>query len=464
VSGSAALLLEKFPTASASEIKARLMNAANSTLYTNPATQPGVLAPISRIGAGEVRVNKAAAINTGVWDATNPYNVGLSFGTVRATGITTLQKKVAVRNYGSTPRLYAITRSFRYADDAASGAVTLSAPAAIVVPANGTASFVATLTIDASKLPDWNLAFVGDQGNGSLLQGVEFDGYVTLNDPAGSVSVPWHVLPHKASDIELGATTIPLSGGSNGSLALNNAAGATGALVDVYALVATSPQISTVLPAAGSNDVLIDLKAVGVRPIDVGELGVQFAVTTYGQRAHPSYPAEFDVYVDANGDGVYDYVVFTAEQGSLAAGGFATTGVTLVYAMPLNPDGSAAGPAVANFYADSDLNGSNMVLTVLGADIGITSPTQKFKFVVVAVDNYFTGSFKDATGVITHTLGKPKFSGDSDQLFLGVGDTASLQVSKVVGGASASPSQKGFLLFHSDGKTGREADAVTVTP
>ena len=42
VAGSAALLLQKFPMATPPELKARLMNAANSAVYTNPATQPGV--------------------------------------------------------------------------------------------------------------------------------------------------------------------------------------------------------------------------------------------------------------------------------------------------------------------------------------------------------------------------------------------------------------------------------------
>jgi subtilisin family serine protease len=456
VAGSAALLLQKFPLATPPEIKARLMNAANSTIYTNPATQPGVLAPITRIGAGEVRVDKAAAITTLLWDAANPYSAGLSFGTLRATGITTLTKKVAVRNTGTSARFYSIGKSFRYANDAASGAVTLTAPANITVPANSTGSFTLSMRIDASKLPPWNLGFAGDQGNGSLLQGVEFDGYISLNDAAGSVSLPWHVLPHQAAGMEVGSTTVSAASG----LQIANIGGATTAYSEAYALTGVSPQLSSVLPAPGQQDVLIDLKAVGVRQIDVGVPAVQFAITTYGQRAHAAYPGGFEVYVDANGDGTDDYVIFNAEQGT-----FASTGVTLVYVQKLRPNGTADGNAIARFYADADLNSANITLTVLASDIGITSPaTQQFKFSVYVYDNYFTGEYKDFIGTMTYTLGKPKYQLAIDSYMVNPGAGGVVPIAAVAGGATASPSQTGFLLLHYDGRTGREADLVTVTP
>jgi len=457
VAGSAALLLQKFPMATPPEVKARLMNAANSTIFTNPATQPGVLAPITRIGAGEVRVDKAANIKTLLWDAGNPYGAGLSFGTLRATGITTLTKKVAVRNLGTTPRFYTIGKSFRYANDAASGAVTLTAPSSITVPAGATGSFTLTMKIDASKLPDWNLGLASRQGTGAFLQGVEFDGYISLNDAAGTVSLPWHVLPHKVAGLQVGATTVSAAAG----LPVANVGGAIDSYTEAFALTGTSPQISNVLPAPGLNDVMIDLKAVGVRLVDYyGPPAVEFAITTYGQRAHPSYPAEFDVYIDSNADGVDDYVLYTGESGA-----FASTGITFVYLQKLKPDGSADGDRVANFYATADLNSSNIVLTALAADIGITDPaTQQFKFSVYVFDNYFTGSLKDAIGTMTHTLGKPKFQAGIDGFSLPPGVGGVLPIGAVAGGAAASPSQTGILLMHYDARTGREADAITVTP
>ena len=125
--------------------------------------------------------------------------MALSFGVVRATGLSKFTKKVAVRNYSSSSRTYTIQRSFRYANDEASGAVSLSMPASITVPANGTGAFVITMTLDASKLPAWNLGFAADQGTGALLNEVEYDGYVSVGDAQETVTVPWHILPHKAA-------------------------------------------------------------------------------------------------------------------------------------------------------------------------------------------------------------------------------------------------------------------------
>jgi subtilisin family serine protease len=449
VSGSAALLLQKFPTAAPADIKARLMNAAYTQIYTNPATVPGELAPITRIGSGEVRVDRAASINATVYDATNPANVGLSFGTLRTSANATLSKKVAVRNFTSSQRTYTIARSFRYADDAASTAVTLTAPASITVPANGTAAFALTLAIDPLKLPDWNLWFSGDQGTGALLQGVEFDGYLTLTSGSEVISVPWHVLPHKAANLVPGTTSLVL--GTSAALPVSNVGGAAFSYTQAFALTGTSPKMTGTLPPYGGGQVLIDLKAVGVRSTSDG--AVQFGIATYGERAHPAYPAEFDVYVDSNADGVDDYVLYTAENG-----GFGVTGQTLVYVYNIS-----TGVSTAYYYADADLNSSNMILTAPAAAIGITSPTQAFRFTVYSFDNYFTGSLTDSVATMTYTLGTPKYKLNIDTFSLAPGTSGALSVTAPSGGATASPSQTGLLLLHSDAKTGRESDTITVT-
>lgn len=454
IAGSAALLLQKFPSALPTEVKSRLMNAANTNVFTNPATLPGELAPISRIGGGEVRVDKAAAVTTGVWDSTNPYSVGLSFGSLRIAANATYSKKVAVRNYSSVARTYTITPSYRYASDAANGAVTLSAPATISVPANGTGAFVLTMKVDASKLPAWNLGSASNQGTGSLLQAMEYDGYVTVADATDGASVPWHILPHRAHNL-VSDTAVSLGGTGSGSLNVSNLGAVMTSATEVFALTGTSAQSSTVLPSYGGGQVLVDLKAAGVRPVSAsGALGVQFAVASFGERAHPAYPAEFDIYVDADNNGSWDYVIYNAENG-----GFGVSGQTIVYACNLTTNA-----CVANFYAGADLNSSNMIMTVLASDIGITNANQKFRFAVLSFDNYFTGDLTDSIGAMTHTLATPKYDAALSSFGLSAGGAGVLPVSAVSGGAAASPSQTGLLLLHTNAKTGRESDIVTVTP
>jgi len=458
IAGSAALLLQKYPSALPSEIKARLMNSANTAVFTNPATVPGELAPVTRIGGGEVRVDKAAAVTTGVWDSTNPYNVGLSFGSMRISANATYSKKVAVRNYSSTQRTYTITTSFRNPSKAG-GAVTLTAPATITVGPNATAAFALSAKVDPTKLPAWSLGAASNQGTGSLLQVVEYDGYVTVADATDSASVPWHILPHKSHNLTAGSS-VALGGTGSGLLNVSNVGGAIASTTDVFALTGTSPQMTGVMPAYGGGQVLIDLKAAGVRQASSsGNLAVQFAIASYGERAHPAYPAEFDIYVDSKNQGVWDYVIYNAENG-----GFGVSGQTLVYVQPLNPDGSNNGPATAKFYAGADLNSSNMIYTVLAADIGIANASQQFTFAVLSFDDYFTGNLTDVINPMTHTLGTPKYSAAASSFGLAAGGSGALPVNAVAGGAAASPSQTGLLLMNTNARTGRESDLVTVTP
>ena len=459
VAGSAALLLQAEPMLRPHEVKARLVNSAEKNVLTNPATLPGVLAPISRIGGGEVRVDRAASLKTAMWDAADPAGVALSFGVHRSTGVATYRKKVLVRNYAPAARVYSITPSFRYANDAASGAATVSAPATVAVPANGTATFTLSLRLDASKAANWPFGNSGGNlGNGPLLNGPEIDGYLTLSDGTDTLSLPWHILPHKASNVVPATTTLALGGAASGVLNLTNSGAATAATVDVYALGATSPQIDAgFAPRPGDNYAIIDLKSVGTQycPSCAGPGAdlVLFAINTWGARSHPNYPAEFDVYIDTNDDGVDDFVLYNRENGA-----FASSGQNVVALLNLN-----TGATVIRFFSVSDLSSSNMIMLALLSDLGITAAT-KISYQVFAFDNYFTGALTDVSDRATVTLGAPRFFADEEFFSIPAGGAKALTVNRNAAGDAASPSQSGLLLMYYDGKTGAEASAITVTP
>lgn len=449
VSGSAALLVGLYPSRPPLEIRSLLMNTAETNIFTNPATQPGVLAPITRIGGGEVRVNLAAASHTAAWDADDPA-ASLSFGYNAIVADQTFKKDVVVRNYGSTTQTYSITPTFRYADDAASGAVAISAPGSITVGPNGTGTFKVMLKIAASKLPAWNLNGGSQGGNGPLLQTDEFDGYINLQSVSDTVHLPWQILPHKGAAVAPASGSITL-GGSAKAVTLTNS-GVVPGRVDVFSLTGTSPKIQKkYLPNPGDNFAIIDLKSVGVR---MNGSAVQFAINTFGERAHPNYPAEFDVYIDANNDGTPDYVIYNAENG-----GFAATGQNLVYVANL-----ATKTAVARYYADASLDSANIILTAAMSDLGLTAGS-KFTFSVFAFDNYFTGNLTDAITGMTYTAGTPKFVGSGiPDAGVPAGGSSTLTISPVPGGQTASPSQSGLLLMYRDAKPKAEADTISVNP
>src|SRR2546426_5559958 len=235
ISGSAALLIQAHPTFAPLEIKALLMNTAETNIQINPATQPGVLAPITRIGGGEVRVNRAFASTTAAWDE-DDLAPSLSFGYNALNDSKTVSKTIEVHNYGSSRRTYSITTSFRYAADAASGSVDVNTPPNVSVPAHGTAKFKVRLKVDATRLPIWTLNGGSRGGDGFRLQDFEFDGYLTLTSGTQTVRLPWHVLPHRAAAVAPDTDHVNLKKGP-ATVVLSNKDGAVNGRVDAFSLL-----------------------------------------------------------------------------------------------------------------------------------------------------------------------------------------------------------------------------------
>ena len=115
-----------------------------------------------------------------------------------------------IRNFDGQKHTYTITPSFRFANDQASGAVTIAAPASIKVKAakGNDTLFDVTLTIDGSKLPANAMSSGSDGPNPATLTLNEYDGYLTLNDGTDTLTIPWHVLPRKAAKVVPSSSTI----------------------------------------------------------------------------------------------------------------------------------------------------------------------------------------------------------------------------------------------------------------
>lgn len=471
--GVAALLLSKNRTLGPLDVKAILMETTETNVFENSATEPGVLAPLSRAGSGEVRADRAVAATTSVWDASDPLAVSLSFGTYRLNANQSFKKKVVVRNYSSTARTYSITNTYRDAPNT-TGA-TITAPPSISVPANSGASFTLTLTVNAVSLPVWTLNGGTSGGEGELLNSVEYAGYLSFTSGTESVHIPWHILPHKAATVQPTSTSVVL-GGNPANLTLTNTGGAVGGLVDVFSLTGTGTQFpASVLPAPGSDYAVINLQAVGVRLIcivnDCSVLGAQFGITTFGQRSHPDVPAEFDVEIDVNGDGTPDLDVFNADIGFETTGFF--SGQNGVFVADLAAD-TVSGPY---FYTVADLDSANVILTVPLSALQTASGLQltystPFIFDVLAFDNYFTGNLTDSIGPMYYELDMPQAYTAGDEITVPPNTPTAITI--IPNNASNvyfsgpyngnSVSQTGLLLMYTDGKLNRETDSVSVSP
>jgi hypothetical protein len=471
--GSAAVLLSKNGNLLPLDVKALLMENSEPAVYNNALTQPGYLGPLSRTGAGELRVDRAIASTTAAWDASNPLSVSMSFGTYRLSANQTFKKKVVIRNYSNAPRTYAIGNTYRDAPNTTG--VTLSFPSAIFVPANGSANLTVSATVTAASLPNWTLNGGSQGGNGELLNTVEYAGYLTFTDANDTVHLPWHILPHKSANVQVGVASLPLNGIVT-QLPISNLSAPISGQADAFSLTGTGAQFPPwVLPAPGSNYAVVNLQAVGVRLVCTSNCatapvyGVQFAVTTYGQRSHPDYPAEFDVYIDADNNGQDDFVVFNGDIGAFTTG--ATTGQNGVFVVDIAA-GTYSGPY---FYTNVDLNSANAILTAplsaltsTAASVTLSTP---FTFAVLAFDNYYTGNLTDLIDGMTYELDMPKeyttptFSvpaGFNGSVSIFPNNAANPYLGSPYNGNS--PSQQGILFLYTHGKTGQESSRVLMTP
>jgi hypothetical protein len=312
VAGSAALLLQAFPLLTPIEVKARLMNNGETNITTS---YDQVLAPITRIGGGEVRVDRALAAPAAAWDE-DTLQAALSFGFIDVDKEThTLHKIVKVRNYSDEDITYTITPTFRYKDDDSSGAVTISTnySGTVQVGAGQDTSVSITMTIKGALLPG-NFMNSGIMGaDPSALTMNEFDGYLIFDDGTHPIHLPWHVLPRKAANVA-GEEELDFSSSNPIMINLENT-GVGIAQIDSFALLALSADIPEGGP--GEQAPTPDIKAVGVSTMEV-DAGVcsqdspsfiwAFAISTWRRQQH-LVPVRFAVVFDTNQDGTIDYTV-----------------------------------------------------------------------------------------------------------------------------------------------------------
>ncbi len=436
VSGSAALVMQVLPGAGPREIKARLLNGADTANRTPDALATDFyLTPISRIGAGEVR--PGASLGGIVLGSDDADGGNISFQLPRVTKVTTLTRTVTLTNTSSERRTISLGVAFRDAADQASGAVRISVPSSVRLAAGQARSVQVRLTIDPAKLADWPLTgLAGVTGNdGTVLNDPEFDGWLTVSSGSDIAHLGWHVLPHKSADVRA-ARRAELN--KPNDLELENESKVVGGGVEVFTLIGTDPQ-DQIVGAPGSNTFAPDLKSAGAR---VNGTDLEVAVASFGRNAVTTYPQENDVYFDIDQDGAPEFVAFTAELG-LA---FGADGRGVVYLLNLT-----TGVLEAVSFVDADYDSSVMIISVPSDAIGYSGAD--IDIYVNSCDNYFTGNCTDE---IAGT-----FAG---QFTVSGGPTIVVPAgkkSKVTVSAIGVPATDGMLLVYRDA-VNTESQVVTV--
>jgi subtilisin family serine protease len=393
VSGAAALVLQAHPALpgerlSPLEVKALLMNNSDTQVLNKGG---GALTPISRIGGGEVRVDRAVAAPAAAWDEEHPTGA-LSFGFLDvADSEVSITKRVRLRNYSEEDITYQVTPSFRFNDDVDNGAVRITAPDTVQVEAGQDTVFKVTLTIEGDKLRD-NLMDSGTEGNNAdLLTINEYDGYLILDDNQHPIHLAWHVLPRKAARVSAERTKLDFKSGFSDSIELTNSGVGT-AGIDTYSLIALSPELPR--GERGQNSPTPDIRAIGVRtiPVEAGFCSenpsyvLALAINSWERQTHANSPSRYVFNLDTNRDGTVDFAVYNYDQGRFRPVDGRNVTWVRDYSTGVNED-------TAVFFTEHAMNSANTVLYVCAEQIGNPPFFQTINATAFAVDIFPPNSF-----------------------------------------------------------------------
>ena len=126
VSGVAALMKEVWgDTLIPQQYKALLMNTANNRIFIDGAPEyggGGTLAPITRIGGGQVDALHAYKNRIVAWDSTETedplkWTGSMSFGYAPASDVTAMTRILTIKNFGPLGQNIYLCADFRFADD-----------------------------------------------------------------------------------------------------------------------------------------------------------------------------------------------------------------------------------------------------------------------------------------------------------------------------------------------------------
>ena len=449
VTGAAALILDKFPRLSPGQVKTRLLNAASTENRTPDANADLYATPVTRIGAGEVRIAPALS-NTGLLQNSKQTSGNIGLGLPHLTRKTTYPVALTLWNTSAAKKAYLISPTFRDPAEA-NGPVTVRTPRSVTVNGRSAKSVEVKITIDPAKLAEWPFTHsAGFTGDGSELNAPEFDGLVKAIAADETLHLGWTVLPERSADV---STSSSVKAG--GKLTLRNSSKVLDGAVQVFGLTGTSPKLAKPAPGApgspGSNAAVIDLQAAGVRD-DVATDLVQFAVAGWQRQTVPLYPAGYEIDIDTNRDGTADFAVLQQE-----AVGLGSSGQSIVQVVNI-----ATGEGSAFFFTDANFDSSTQVLSAPLSALGLARGAT-FDFSVLAFDNYFGGA--DATDVIagqTWTVGSTKYAlqGGADELSVPAGKSTTVTVTS---NATAGETTSTGLLFLYDNARTRDAQAVRVS-
>ena len=179
------------------ELKALLMNNAYRDVLSDTT---GDLAEITRIGGGELQAHASADAKFVVWspDDAQP---SLSLGYQDVDRTVKIKRRILIKNIAKRRQNFTFEPTFRFANDAETGAISVTTnKRRVSVPPGGTRAVQVVFEIDPSLLGGNPMNSGSQGGNPAALTAAEYDGYLMVRNFRGDeAALPWHIIPRQAA-------------------------------------------------------------------------------------------------------------------------------------------------------------------------------------------------------------------------------------------------------------------------
>ncbi|MFI0607787.1 MAG: S8 family serine peptidase [Anaerolineae bacterium] len=311
----------------AADLGAMLMNYSRPVIYQDPVTR----APITAVrqGAGLVDIWRAG---TAQFVARAGDIASINLGAMALSAPANFRQTVTVKPLDKNAPMRLALALDRPGDTGFGPAVKVTLPKSPMTIAPGeTVSFDVVFDVDPAALPDWTLypsPLVSDPGP---IAAHEVQGHVLITpiddqgQPLADVpqaSVPFYLLPRKASDFSAQPLAAALSDTVNAIRLRNDGLPGTAELFAVprVGLVAETDRQPSAAEDADEPEVLreLDLRRVGLR-LEPGAEGsgplLSVAIARH-ETAAIAHVTNLAVYIDADRDGKTDHVLREAVGGS----------------------------------------------------------------------------------------------------------------------------------------------------
>jgi subtilisin family serine protease len=240
-------------------------------------------------------------------------------------------------------------------------------------------------------------------------------GVITLTPHSSSnngvtLNLPYYLVTHARSTVDA-----ELREGRKSSIRLTNRQGVISGNGDFYAWGLKNPKTGTIDPAFEPRAIGVQTNVIPATATSAADSILVFSVNTYGRFSNPA-SGEYDIYIDVNGDGVYDFILFSADIGLVTTG--TVNGQIGTFLVNL-----ATGDEFQEFLADAPTDGSIVLMPVFASDMGISPTNPRFTYTVNAFDA--TGAGESLTGTASFNAFAPAIS---NAMFVAVAPNASVDV------------------------------------